>query len=107
MSDSSDKLLNFASQVGIDAVDIETSCQKLEQAAPILDLELDSKCPECGHQQPAHFDVQSYVLKRILNERELLLTEVHYLAVNYNWSLTEIMEMPRTMRKTLTKMLDN
>jgi hypothetical protein len=101
-----DAIAELAGALGIDPEAIAEACDNLEQAAPILDLELDASCAECGADQQAHFDIQSFVMKRILNERESLLTEIHFLAANYNWSLTEILGMPRSMRKTLAQMLD-
>ena len=72
----------------------------MEVAGPVADVELQAQCPECGGVQPVHFDLQRYVLSGLANERQGLATEVHLLARAYGWSRTEIMEMPRSQRKS-------
>ena len=80
--------------------DLELASVALDAAAPFLDLDLDAECAECGHHQRAHFDLQSYLLQRMLNEREGLLGEVHVLAAVYGWSLDDILTLPRTTRRS-------
>ena len=77
----------------------------MENAAPILDVGLDAQCAECGHAQQAHFDVQSFVLQRLLNERELLMHEIHTLATGYGWTLSEILGLPRSTRRSFVQLL--
>jgi len=103
---NSENIKNYAEVLGFDLNDIDVISKNMERAAPILDLELNCSCSECGEEQLAHFDIQSFLLNKLLNEREGLFTEVHYLASIYNWSLNEILDMPRTMRKTMARMLD-
>jgi len=84
---------------------VEELAQRLENCAPILDLELDAQCAECGHAQQAHFDVQSFVLQRLLNERDLLLHDIHTLAIGYGWPLGEILALPRSTRRSFAQLL--
>ena len=77
----------------------------LEHAAPILDLDLDAQCAECGHAQQAHFDLQSFVLQRLLNERELLLHDIHVMACGYHWSMDDILSLPRSRRRVFVQLL--
>jgi hypothetical protein len=83
--------------------DVEPFAETLEAVAPILDVDLDARCPECGTHQLAHFDVQSFLLQRLLNERERLLDEVHILAECYGWSLSEILGLARSTRRSLAQ----
>lgn len=77
----------------------------LEALAPLLDVDLETTCAECSHAQPARFDVQTFVLQRLLNERDHLLAELHAIACGYGWSLTEILSLARSVRQSLVQRL--
>ncbi|PYR81155.1 MAG: hypothetical protein DMF87_06390 [Acidobacteria bacterium] len=51
----------------------------MEAVAPLIDLNVDAACPECGHAQQIRFNIQSYVLGRLVQERHRLLSEIHAL----------------------------
>lgn len=78
---------------------------RLEVLAPLLDVELDAICAECGQAQQMRFDIQSFVLQRLLDERAALLAEVHALAAGYGWSLSEIAALPRSLRRAFAARL--
>jgi hypothetical protein len=78
---------------------------RLEALAPLLDVDLDAVCAECGQAQQMRFDIQSFVLQRLLDERESLLAEVHALAAGYGWSLAEITALPRSLRRAFAARL--
>jgi hypothetical protein len=96
----------LAAAIGVDAAGIEAAAATLEAEAPILDLEITAACAECGHPHAAHFDVQSFVLQRLIGERESLQAEVHLLASAYGWSLRDILTMSRSDRRGLVRMID-
>jgi hypothetical protein len=79
--------------------DDETIPDAMQAVAPLLDLDLDATCAECGVQQVVHFDLQHYMLARLRDERSLRTYEVHLLARAYRWSLTELMALPRVQRR--------
>lgn len=78
----------------------------MEAIAPLIDLELDARCPECGQEQQVHFDLQHYLLSALSGERTLLMREIHALASTYGWSLTDILSLPRSQRKSLASLVD-
>jgi hypothetical protein len=84
----------------------ETIQDAMQKMAPILDLELDAICPECDHKQSVHFDIQSYLLTAIKQERNRLMHEVHRLASAYGWSLDEIMSLARNRRRALASLVE-
>ena len=86
--------------------DDETLAEALEAVAPLLDLDLDVTCAECGAPQAVHFDLQHYMLARLCDERSLRAYEVHLLARAYGWSLTELMALPRTQRRLYVDLVD-
>ncbi|KAF0813708.1 hypothetical protein IGB42_02061 [Andreprevotia sp. IGB-42] len=98
-----DGVAALAAAIGIPAALIETASAELEANAPIIDLELAAPCSECGAVQYAHFDLQSFLLQRLLGERQLLLSEIHRLASSYGWSLREILTLPRSTRRALVE----
>ena len=81
--------------------------EALEQIAPLLDLELVARCPECDHVHIIQFDIQSYALGAILAERRRLLAEINRIAVAYAWTLDEILSLTRTDRRTLVELIEN
>lgn len=76
---------------------------RLEAVAPLIDVDLDIACAECGHAATARFDIQSFALQRLLDEREEILAQVHALAGNYGWSLTEILGLARSLRRSFAE----
>ena len=87
--------------VDVSSDGVEIASTALDAAAPFLDVDLDALCAECGHHQRAHFDLQSYLLQRVLNERDGLLGEIHVLAAAYGWPLDDILTLPRGTRRSL------
>ncbi len=85
--------------------DAQAVSARLEALAPLLDVDLDAECTECGHAQRVRFDVQSFVLQRLLDERDSVLGEVHALASGYGWSLQEILSLPRSLRRSQVQRL--
>ncbi len=94
-----------ASITGADSPDGAQLGTTLEALAPLLDVELDAACAECGASQLVRFDIQSFTLQRLLDERERVLAEVHALASGYGWSLDEIVSLPRSLRRALAARL--
>lgn len=78
----------------------------LDVVAPVLDLDLDARCPECRAEQAVHFDLQSYLLGALLAERDRRLGEVHRLARAYGWSLEEILGLPRSERRRYVALIE-
>lgn len=78
----------------------------LERVAPTIDLELEVTCASCGHEHAVRFDVQSFVLGRLVLERAQRAAEVHRLARGYGWSLSEILSMPRSRRRSYVDLVE-
>ena len=88
------------------AMDVERLGALLEQLAPVIDLAIDVACAECQHQYQVRFDVQSFLLGRILAERALRASEIHRIARGYGWSLGEILSMPRNRRRSYVDLVE-
>ena len=95
----------LASITQADRADAHAIGTRLDALAPLIDVDLDTACAECGHAALARFDIQSFVLQRVLDERETVLGEVHALARGYGWSLDDILSLPRSLRRSLVQRL--
>lgn len=78
----------------------------IERHAPVLDLDLSARCPHCEHDQPVHFDLQSFLLAALAREGQWLAREVHLIAVTYGWSLDEILRLPRSQRHLYVSIIE-
>jgi hypothetical protein len=84
----------------------ESLADAMEAAAPLVDVELEATCAECGHTQALQFDIQSYFLGWLLAERRQRLFEQHLLARTLRWSLTEILSLTRAQRRLHAELAD-
>ena len=80
--------------------------QIMEKIAPILSTDIGVNCPECGNTQNVKFDMQSFLLGKMKNERKRVASEVHRIASAYKWSHQEIMDLPRSLRQTYSNLID-
>ncbi len=78
----------------------------MDQIAPVYKTDLQTNCPECGHSQSIHFDMQSYLLNTMLLEKAQIPFEVHRLAYSYGWSQQEILDLPRSLRQRYVSLID-
>ncbi len=77
-------------------VDIERIFASL---LPLMQLDMESVCPECQTTQRLQFDIQHYLLTRLLQEQTHLQYEIHRIASAYRWRPDEILAVPRRIRK--------
>jgi hypothetical protein len=81
---------------GADPEAVETA---MEAAAPLLSTEIDAPCPECGTHHVVGFDMGTYLLRRLLNDKARLPSEVHTLAMAYGWGHDDILGLTRAERR--------
>ncbi len=91
---------------GAGDVDMETCEAAMDEVAPLVDLDMAASCPSCGTSQTLHFDLQRYLLKRLIADQRRLAVEVHNLATTYGWGVGEILELPRSQRRTFVDLAD-
>ncbi|MBK6878806.1 MAG: hypothetical protein IPG99_20815 [Ignavibacteria bacterium] len=93
------KLLERCLLEGNAETDSERVQLKMEELAPMLSMHMQAICPECSHDQEVQFDMQSFFLTKLIQERQGLIREIHYIASQYHWSHQEILDLPRNLRK--------
>ncbi len=81
--------------------------QEMEKIAPVLNIDMQAICPECNHLQIVKFDIQTFFSTKLIQERTQLFNEIHALATNYHWSKSEILELPRSLRKRFFDMIQS
>ncbi|MGB3344306.1 MAG: hypothetical protein WBA61_10355 [Aequorivita sp.] len=83
--------------------DVEADSEKVQlkmaELAPVLSMNMQAICPECNHNQEVQFDMQSFLLTKLKQERPSLVKEIHYIASQYHWSHQEILNLSRNSRK--------
>ena len=78
----------------------------LTKVAPLVETNLNCICPECKASQEIFFSIQNFLLTALLNERKQILREIHLIAMAYKWSHNEIVNLPRSIRKTYVKFIE-
>jgi hypothetical protein len=78
----------------------------MEAVAPLLNTEVQATCPECGAIQTAGFDIGTYLLRRLLSDRERLPGEIHTLAMAYGWSHDDILGLTRAERRRYIALIE-
>jgi len=69
------------------------------------EVELDLRCPECGHRWPMLLDIAAFFWTEIAVRAKRLLSEVHTLAVAYGWREADILDMSPRRREAYLEMV--
>jgi len=69
------------------------------RAGPLLDDDIETTCPHCGHQQTFPIRLDDYLMAALARERSVVVREIHHIAAYYRWSRAEIMALPRSLRR--------
>jgi hypothetical protein len=80
--------------------------EAMQQAGPVLDLDLNATCPHCGTPQAVRFDIQSHLFAALGYEKQFLLYEVHRIAMAYRWTYRETLNLTRNDRRILVRMIE-
>jgi hypothetical protein len=86
--------------------DLETLQTAMATVGPIVDLDLNASCPECGSEQIVRFDIQSYLLQVLAHEKRFLNREIHRIATVYGWGAREILGLSRDDRRTYVRLIE-
>ena len=86
-------------------VDPELLQAAMGEVGPLLDLDLDAPCPNCGAVHRVHFDIQSYLMRVLGHEKRFLVREIHLIAVAYGWRYGEILSLTREDRRAFVRLI--
>lgn len=73
--------------------------REILRVSPELDMTLDLECIECKAPFRFVYDPVRSLLAELRASRSELLREVHYLALHYHWSQSEILGLSRILRR--------
>lgn len=68
-------------------------------------LTFDATCPECRRTFTLPFDIQDFFFGEVTGSLELLLRDVHHLALHYHWTEGEVLGLPRERRQRYLQIL--
>ncbi len=73
--------------------------ERMAEADPLAEIELDLTCAECGEAVRALLDVLDFTWAQVVAQAQALLADVDTLARAYSWSESEILALPRARRR--------
>ncbi|HUR35906.1 MAG TPA: hypothetical protein VM032_19015 [Vicinamibacterales bacterium] len=84
--------------------------QQRELAAALLaseptDVQLAMRCPACGHEWQAPFDIALFVWNELDEWARSTLRDIHVIASAYGWSEDEILRLPARRRAAYIEMI--
>ncbi|MGJ8616717.1 MAG: hypothetical protein ACSHWS_07720 [Sulfitobacter sp.] len=85
--------------------DAEALQAEIAQAGPVLSQDIDAPCPDCAQVNQVRFDIADYLVQTVASEGAFLWREVHLIARQYHWTLTDIMSLSREVRRQLTGLI--
>jgi hypothetical protein len=91
----------------VEQIDGDALQDLFAEVAPLVDLTLDARCPECHRAHAVHFDIQTYLLSALIGDQRRLQLEVHRLALAYGWSLADILSLRRSERRHFVELIEN
>jgi len=78
---------------------------KMARADSQADVQLDLRCPSCGYQWQAPFDILSYFWSEIDLWAREVIRQVHTLATAYGWSEASVLQMSAYRRRLYVEMI--
>ncbi|MEM9332936.1 MAG: hypothetical protein AAGA53_16565 [Pseudomonadota bacterium] len=81
--------------------DFDAIQSEIELAAPILSQDINTTCPECRANNKVRFDMARYLMDSLAAETAFLWREVHLIAKTYHWSLPDILDLTRDVRRQM------
>lgn len=87
------------------AFDADALQVEISEAGPVLSQDITAPCPNCEHKNSIRFDLAAYLLDALSQDAGFLWREVHLIARQYGWGLTDILSLTREVRRHLTRLI--
>jgi hypothetical protein len=84
---------------------VELAIERIGEADPQADVEINLLCPSCQHGWQTSFDIVSYLWTELHAWAAQLLRAVHLLASTYGWRESDILSMSPRRRRCYLEML--
>jgi hypothetical protein len=79
--------------------------RRIEELAPLLSIDLEAACVECGRRLMSHLDLTFFFLDELQQNRRVLEREVHFIAWHYHWPEREILALTRRKRRRYIELI--
>jgi len=79
--------------------------RRIEELAPLVSIDLEANCVECGRRLVSHLDLTSFFLDELQQNRRVLEREVHFIAWHYHWPEREILALTRRKRRRYIELI--
>jgi len=79
----------------------------LSEIDPLSQIILTLNCPSCNASFKIPFIVEDFFFKEIQSRKKNLEYEIHWLALNYHWSESEILTLPVSKRRRYVELVNN
>lgn len=73
----------------------------LEKTCPVLQEDISGPCPDCRTEQPFRFVLRDWVVMKLKSRLKQLIGQVHLLAANYHWPLSDTLGLSHDNRLAL------
>lgn len=84
---------------------IQAVLERMEQADPQANVQLELLCPACSHTWQAAFDIVSFLWREINAWSVRVLRDIHTLASAYGWSEADILAMSPMRRQAYLELI--
>jgi hypothetical protein len=95
----------LADELAADVADVIVD--RMSEADPQANIELDLTCAQCGHRWQALFDIESFLWSEINVWARRTLKEIHTLARAYGWSERDILNLSSRRRHFYLNLIHN
>ena len=85
---------------------IDLIAARIAETDPQGDVQIAMRCPQCGHDWHASFDIGPFFWSEIHTWAQRLLREVHILASAYGWREMDILMMSPRRREFYLSCID-
>lgn len=79
----------------------------LSRLDPLSDIVLTQNCPSCNASCKIPLIIEDFFFKEVKARKDNLEFEVHWLALNYHWSESEILTLPISKRRRYVELVSN
>lgn len=79
---------------------------KMDDIDPLSDLSLRVSCPECSKIFEVFFPSEEFILREFAAHSKNLEHEIHWIALHYGWSESEILKLSLQKRKRYVELIN-
>jgi hypothetical protein len=90
----------------VEDADAQAVAAALAEADPLVDFEVQGRCPACDAATTISVDLESLVLARLAERQKAIESELHRLALHYGWTEAQSLAIPPARRRRYLDRID-